>query len=137
MIMRRRLKSVFDEDNAKVNMTPMLDIIFILLIFFIVTTSFVKEKGFLVERTQASKSSDNSAKNISIHIDENNFVYFNNKVVDIIKIPARIEYFIANNPTDTILFRPHENTNYQKVVDVLDQLKQFKKLKIKIGTYKP
>ncbi len=137
LIMRRRKKGIIVEKDAGVDMTPMLDIVFILLIFFIVTTSFVKEKGFVVGKSEASKSTENTSKNIMIHIDENNMVYFNNKPVDIMRLPARVEYFTANNATEIVILRPHEETSYQKVVEVLDQLQQFKRLKITIGIYKP
>ncbi|WP_286262408.1 ExbD/TolR family protein [Thalassotalea atypica] len=131
--MRRRKQPILDPKDAGVDMTPMLDIVFILLIFFIVTTSFVKEKGFLVEHLKNNKASSTPSNNIMIHLDANNIIYFNGKSVDIERLPARVEYFIANNPTENILFRPHENTNYQKVVEVLDELKQFSHLKINIG----
>lgn len=135
--MRRKNKKREGVNDAHVDMTPMLDIIFILLIFFIVTTSFVKDKGFLVEKVEESQAQASSVKNITIHIDENNTIYFNNKIVDIERIPARVESFISNHPTDKILFRPHKETNYQNVVDVLDQIKPFKRLKINIGIYTP
>jgi biopolymer transport protein ExbD len=135
--MRRRKLLLRNEEDAHVDMTPMLDIIFIMLIFFIVTTSFVKESGFLVRNSETSKSTNNKSANIGIHIDENNIIYLNNKVVDIERLPARIEYFLANTPTDKILLRPHQETSYQKVVNVLDQIRTFKHLKISIGTYKP
>lgn len=135
--MRRRKKPIPVNKDAKADMTPMLDIIFILLIFFIVTTSFVKEQGFLVDKSTAKKSSDNSAITITIHIDESDLIYFNNKIVDIERLPARIEFFIANHPTETILVRVHEETRYQVVVAILDQIKSFKNIKIAIGTYQP
>ena len=135
--MARRNKRIDENENAEVDMTPMLDIVFILLIFFIVTTSFVKEQGFLVEKVKATKSPASAQKSMTIHIDENDTIFFNNKMVDIERLPARIEYFTANNPTDRILFRPDKNTNYQKVVEVLDQIKPFSNLKISIGIYKP
>ena len=131
--MRRRKQKKLIEKDAEVDMTPMLDIVFILLIFFIVTTSFVKELGFLVERSQNNKQSTTPSKSIMIHLDSNNTIYFNGKPVDIERLPARIEHFIANHPTDSILFRPHEDTNYQHVVKVLDQLKPFKRLTINMG----
>lgn len=136
-VMRRRKMAKRADKDASVDMTPMLDIIFILLIFFIVTTSFVKDRGFLVKKTEESQSSDNSSKIISVHIDEHNRIYFNNTLVDIERLPARIEYFTAKHPTEKILVRPHKNTNYQQVVDVLDQIKPFKKLQINIGIYRP
>ncbi|GLX79881.1 biopolymer transporter ExbD [Thalassotalea insulae] len=135
--MRRRKQPHIVEKDAGVDMTPMLDIVFILLIFFIVTTSFVKESGFLVKKSESSKASKAKSDNIMIHIDENNIIYFNTKPVDIERLPARVEYFLANHPAKNIIFRPHENTNYQKVVEVLDELKQFDKLKITMGLYKP
>lgn len=134
---RRRNKNILEENEAHVDMTPMLDIVFILLIFFIVTTSFVKENGFLVKKSTASKSQNNTSKNIAIHIDENNIIYFNNTPVDIERIPARVEYFLAENPTNVILLRPHKNTNYQQVVSVLDKLKPFKRITVSIGIYQP
>jgi biopolymer transport protein ExbD len=135
--MRRRKLALRNEEDAHVDMTPMLDIIFIMLIFFIVTTSFVKESGFLINKSEASKSTNNKSANIGIHIDENDIIYLNNKPVDIERLPARIEYFLANTPTDNILLRPHKDTSYQKVVSVLDQIGNFKHLKISIGTYEP
>lgn len=135
--MRRRKMTKRLNKEASVDMTPMLDIIFILLIFFIVTTSFVKEKGFIVKKAEESQSSDNTSKIIAVHVDANNTVFFNNQIIDIDRLPARIEYFIANNPTDKILVRPNKNTNYQQVVDILDKIKPFKQLKISIGIYRP
>jgi biopolymer transport protein ExbD len=72
-----------------------------------------------------------------IRIDANDIVYFNTKIVDIERHPARVEHFIANHATENIIFRPNEDTNYQKVVEVLDQLSQFKRLKVTMGLYKP
>ena len=134
--MRRRKMNLLSDDDASVDMTPMLDIVFIMLIFFIVTTSFVKESGFLIERSKSAKATT-QAVNISIHVDQNDIIYFNNRAVDIELLSAQIEFFLAENATNTILFRPHEDTKYQKVVDILDKIKPFKKLKISIGTYKP
>jgi len=135
--MRRRKKRAPPEEEAKVDVTSLLDIIFIMLIFFIVTTSFVKESGFLVKKSGIDKPVDKKSTTIMIHIDQHGIVYFHNKAVDIIRLPARIEYYIANNPTENVLIRPHADTNYQKVVEVLDQVKSFKRLKIVIGIYKP
>ncbi|WDE13079.1 ExbD/TolR family protein [Thalassomonas haliotis] len=135
--MRRRKKRLQPEQDAKVDVTSLLDIIFIMLIFFIVTTSFVRESGFLVKKSGADKSSNKESATIMVHIDQHGIVYFNNKAVDIIRLPARIEYFIANNPTKHILLRPHEDTRYEQVVAVLDQIKPFTRLKISVGIYKP
>jgi len=136
--MRRRNKRSFVDKDARVDMTPMLDIIFIMLIFFIVTTSFVKDSGFLVDKEELEKSKTaGKASNMMIHIDENDIIFFNQRPVDIELLSAQIGSFKANHPTTVILVRPHKETKYQKVVDVLDQIKPFKELTITIGTYKP
>ncbi|NQY65002.1 MAG: biopolymer transporter ExbD [Alteromonadaceae bacterium] len=134
--MRRRKNKLLSNDDASVDMTPMLDIVFIMLIFFIVTTSFVKESGFIIDKPKSAKATT-KAVNISIHIDQHNIIHFNNRPVDIELLSAQIEFFLAENATKNVLFRPHENTTYQSVVNVLDKIKPFKNLKISIGTYKP
>ncbi|WP_440876096.1 ExbD/TolR family protein [Thalassotalea sp. PLHSN55] len=130
-------RKLYQENNSEVDMTPMLDIVFILLIFFIVTTSFVREQGLLVNKPQTNKSSDNTSQNITIHINENNTVFFNNKAVDVSRIPARIENFLANQVTENVVLSPHVDTNYNKVVEVLDQIKLFSDLTVSMGTYSP
>jgi len=73
--MRRRNMPIRDEEEAHVDMTPMLDIIFIMLIFFIVTTSFVKENAFAVKKSVDNASANKKSNNIGIHIDEHDIIY--------------------------------------------------------------
>ncbi|WDE03332.1 biopolymer transporter ExbD [Thalassomonas viridans] len=128
---RKRVK--YENDKADVDMTPMLDIVFILLIFFIVTTSFVKEEGILVNRPKANQSNNNDNPVIMIKIDETGNVSFNNQLVDIERLPARIENFLANHETSSAVVLPHFDTDYDKVVRVLDQIKLFEHLTISIA----
>ena len=128
---RRRAKP--EAEQSDVDMTPMLDIVFILLIFFIVTTSFVREEGLLINRPDNQKKSANNNPMVMITIDENGYVMFNNKLVDIERIPARIENFLAKNESNSAVVIPHYNTSYDKVVQVLDQIKLFNQLTISIG----
>ncbi|WDE13836.1 ExbD/TolR family protein [Thalassomonas haliotis] len=128
---RKRVKH--ENEQGEVDMTPMLDIVFILLIFFIVTTSFVKEEGILVNRPDANKKTNSNNPVIMINIDESGSVRFNNKLVDIERIPARIENFLAKHETNSAVVLPHYNTSYDKVVQVLDQIKLFDHLTISIA----
>ena len=66
----KRKKHTNADDDAQIDMTPMLDIVFIMLIFFIVTTSFVKEKGLEVNRPKDQKTETKPSKALSIQIDE-------------------------------------------------------------------
>lgn len=86
-----------EEKSGDVDMTPMLDIVFILLIFFIVTTSFVREEGLMVNRPKLNKASNDSAPAMAIRITDSGIVSFNGKIVDIERLPARIENFLAKN----------------------------------------
>jgi len=120
--------------EAEVDMTPMLDIVFILLIFFIVTTSFVKEEGILVNRPTANTLSENKSPVLMVNISESGLITLNGKQVDIERLPARIAHFLAKNETLSAVVIPNENTLHNIVVNVLDQIKIFPELTISIGT---
>jgi biopolymer transport protein ExbD len=120
-------------EESEVDMTPMLDIVFIMLIFFIVTTSFVKEEGILVNRPEASKSPKSNDPIILVKINETGLITFNGKLVDIERLPARIENFLAKTQTQSAVVIPSYETSHEDVVKVLDQIKTFDHLTISIG----
>jgi biopolymer transport protein ExbD len=124
---------IYDEQKAEADMTPMLDIVFILLIFFIVTTSFVKEKGFLINKPDAGKSNLSNTPILLIRINENGIVSLNNRITDIERLPANIENFIATNAVSTAVVIPHYQANYDKVVQVMDKIHVVGGLTISIG----
>jgi len=128
---RKKLRE--EEKNLEPDMTPMLDIVFILLIFFIVTTSFVKEEGLLVNRPKMNQSSSNNTPVIIVQISETGVVTFNGKMVDIERLPARIENFIAKNNSTSAVVIPKYNTRHADVVRVIDQIKTFDHLTVSIG----
>jgi biopolymer transport protein ExbD len=128
---RKKLRA--EENNIEPDMTPMLDIVFILLIFFIVTTSFVKEEGLLVNRPKMNKASSDNKPAIVVKINETGAVTFNSKLVDIERLPARIESFIAKNNTNSAVVIPQYKTRHEDVVRVIDQIKTFEGLTISIG----
>lgn len=128
-----KTKRQLQEQNSDVDMTPMLDIVFILLIFFIVTTSFVKEEGLLINRPNKSQSNSPNKPVIMLQINENGLIQFNGKAVDIERIPARIENFLAKNETSSAVVIPHANVTYDTVVKVIDQVKLFDQLTVAIG----
>lgn len=131
---RRRKTETANE--ADVDMTPMLDIVFILLIFFIVTTSFVKELGLEVTKPKSNKSPSNASPTVVVSISDSGIVNFNGKVVDIERLPARIESFLAENITSTAIILPSHDTRHEDVVAVVDQVKTFSELTIAFGKTK-
>ena len=123
----------YDDQKAEADMTPMLDIVFILLIFFIVTTSFVKEKGFLINRPDGGKANNDNKPVLLIRISNRGIVSLNNRITDIERLPANIENFLATNIVSTAVVIPHYDTNYEKVVNVIDQINLVGGLTVSIG----
>ena len=126
-------KNRIETNAAEADMTPMLDIVFILLIFFIVTTSFVKEEGIVVNRPKMNKSQNQTAPAMLIKISDTGLVTFNGKPVDIERVPARIENFIATNDSSSVIVIPSYDTRHEDVVTILDSVKAFEGLTISIG----
>lgn len=129
-----RRKNIHEEREAEVDMTPMLDIVFILLIFFIVTTSFIKEEGLLVNRPKAKSSNpDNPNPTVVVQIAETGQLRFNGRLVDIERLSARIESFLSENQTNSAVVIPHYDATHEMVVNVIDKIEPFQQLTISIG----
>ena len=117
---RKRLR---EDEEATADMTPMLDIVFIMLIFFIVTTSFVKEAGIDVNRPEAAQASDKPSANIFIAIRENGEVWMDRRMVDVERVTANLERLLAEQPTDMVVIQADEGARHGVVVQVMDQIK--------------
>ena len=112
-----------EEEDASIDMTPMLDIVFIMLIFFIVTTSFVKEAGIEVNKPDASNATKQKSANIFIAINEDGDVWMDKREVDVERVRANIERMLAEQPTEVVIIQADEKAEHGKVVEVLDQVK--------------
>ena len=109
-----------EEDN-EINLTPMLDVVFIMLIFFIVTASFVKEAGLDVNRPDApvteSKPED---ANILIAITANDDIYIDRRLIDPRAVRANIERLHAENPNGSVVIQPNKKSTNKMLVTVMD-----------------
>ena len=112
-----------EEEDASIDMTPMLDIVFIMLIFFIVTTSFVKEAGIEVNKPDASNATKQKSANIFIAINEDGDVWMDKREVDVERVRANIERMLAEQPTEVVIIQADEKAEHGKVVKVMDQVK--------------
>ncbi|MBO1254523.1 biopolymer transporter ExbD [Alteromonas sp. 5E99-2] len=120
----KRKKHTSGDDEAQVDMTPMLDIVFIMLIFFIVTTSFVKEKGLGVNRPEDNQNQNqNPSQALSIRIDADGVIQMNGREVDIRRVIANVQTYLANTPTTSAAIQAHEDTEHGIVVEVMNQAK--------------
>ncbi len=130
--MRQKLKSSLEEDSA-IDMTPMLDIVFIMLIFFIVTASFVKETGIDVSRPEASTAQAQEGVAILIAIDKNNQLWINRRQIDLAVLRANVERLRAENPRGGAVIQADKQASTGLLVDVMDRLRQAGVLKISIA----
>lgn len=116
-------KRIREEEEAAVDMTPMLDIVFIMLIFFIVTTSFVKEAGIEVNKPKAANQSKQKNANIFIAVKDTGEVWFDKRRVDIERVSAQIEKMLAEQPTEVVIIQADKDAKHGIVVKVMDAIK--------------
>ena len=115
----RRRKS----EESEVNMTPMLDVVFIMLIFFIVTASFVKEAGVDVNRPPALTAIAKDKGNILIAITESGQIWIDRRQVDPRSLRASIERLHGENPQGAIVIQADKNSQNHLLVAVMDAAK--------------
>ncbi len=108
------------EDESEVNLTPMLDVVFIMLIFFIVTASFVKEAGIDVTRPPAATAERKERGNILIAITENDQIWMDRRQVDPRALRANIERLHAENPQGSVIIQADVNSKNGLLVMVMD-----------------
>lgn len=108
------------EENAEIDMTPMLDVVFILLIFFIVTASFVKEAGIDVNRPEAATAVKKERANILVAISDKGDIWINKRKVDIRSVQANIERLKAENPQSTVVIQADKKSTTDTLIKVMD-----------------
>ncbi|AIY65880.1 MULTISPECIES: ExbD/TolR family protein [Pseudoalteromonas] len=128
-----RNKRIREDEDAAVDMTPMLDIVFIMLIFFIVTTSFVKEAGIDVNKPKAAQATKKKNANIFIAIRGNGEVWMDKRQVDVERVSANIERLLAEQPTEIVIIQADKEAKHGVVMKVMDQIKATGDLKISIA----
>ena len=122
------------EEDAEIDMTPMLDIVFIMLIFFIVTTVFVKEAGVDVNKPNGELAVRPKNANIFIAITEDGKVWMDKRMIDTDSVRANLERLMAEQPSDVIIIQADKEAEHGLVVEVMDQIKMAGIDRISIAT---
>ena len=120
--MRRR--KARPEDDSQIDMTPMLDVVFIMLIFFIVTTSFVRESGLEVNRPSAATATEQKKAGIFVAINESGEIYIDRKQVDLQRVRASLERLIASQGEVGLVIQADQETRHGVVVKVMDAARE-------------
>ena len=120
---KRRGSLAVEEEENEINLTPMLDVVFIMLIFFIVTATFIKEAGIQVERPDAvtAESQDDAA--ILIAISPTDEIWIDRKERDPRVVRSIIERLHAENPKGSIVIQADEGSTHETLVIVMEAAK--------------
>ncbi|MEE2527019.1 biopolymer transporter ExbD [Hyphobacterium sp. HN65] len=112
-------------DQAEVNMTPMLDIVFILLIFFIVTATFLQEEGFDMTPPPPNDEPQNTEPNpvILVQIDAENRVFVNQRSTSEDRVLAAVQRIRAEAPQSAVLIEPNDEALHGTVSTIWDDMR--------------
>lgn len=113
-----------EEDENEINLTPMLDVVFIMLIFFIVTASFIKEAGIDVNRPDAPTAERVEDANILVAISANDEIWIDRRLVDPRAVRANIERLHAENPKGSVVIQADKQSTNEALVTVMDAARQ-------------
>lgn len=118
---RRHVDS--DSEGNDIDITPMLDIVFIMLIFFIVTTSFVKESGVTVSRPSAQTAEEKKGSNILLAIRANGEIWIDRRAIDVRAVRPNVERMKAENPEGSVIIQADEFAPTGLLIKVMDQVR--------------
>ncbi len=113
--------SIEDEEDSQIDLTPMLDVVFIMLIFFIVTSTFVKEAGVDVSRPNADTAVVTKSNSIQIGITANNQIFMDKRLVDKRAVRANVERGLAENPGAAVIIVADSDSKTETLIEVMDQ----------------
>jgi biopolymer transport protein ExbD len=132
--MRKKRTLGSEEEDNEINLTPMLDVVFIMLIFFIVTASFIKEAGIQVERPDTTTADKQEDAAILIAISANDEIWIDRKEMDPRAVRGMIERLHAENPKGSIVIQADEESTNEMLVIVMEAAKQAGVANIAIAT---
>lgn len=122
--MARRSANADDEEVGTIDLTPMLDVVFIMLIFFIVTATFIKEPGIEVDRPDANTSTDDQGK-ILIAINSKNEVWINKAKFDERQVKKQIQLLQAENPKSGVVIQADKGANIKTLTQVAQAAREL------------
>jgi biopolymer transport protein ExbD len=113
-----------EEEESEINLTPMLDVVFIMLIFFIVTASFIKEAGIDVNRPDAPTADTMPDASILVAISEGDEIWIDRKQIDPRGVRAALERLRAENPKGSMVIQADEESTHEVLTIVMEAAKQ-------------
>ena len=117
---RTAIRAAAREEESEINLTPMLDVVFIMLIFFIVTANFIKEPGLEVNRPDSDTSEIQENAAILIAIGGNDEIYMDGRRIDVRQVKANVLKLLADNPQGTVVIQADETASADAIIQVMD-----------------
>ena len=118
--MRRSLISQAVEEKDEPNITPMLDVVFILLIFFIVTANFIKEPGLEINRPDSDTAETQENAAILIAVGPTGEVWMDGRRIDVRQVKANVVKMLADNPQGSVVIQADEKAVADTIIKVMD-----------------
>ena len=134
--MRRRLGAPQEDDESSIDLTPMLDVVFIMLIFFIVTATFIKEVGLDLNSPDPNKTPpppDPDKQSIVVKITNRDRIVIAQRDVDWRSVRANIERLHAENPEAPVIVVPHADSSTGALIHIMDSARQGGVYDVKLG----
>ncbi len=123
--------------GVEINMAPLIDMIFILLIFFLVTTSFVKETGITINRPVAATARVEKNTTILIGVTSDNRIFMDNREIDIREIEANVERALAEHPDSSVIIVADKKSETGFVISIMDACKLAGAKKVALAARPP
>ncbi|MGB0380494.1 MAG: ExbD/TolR family protein [Luminiphilus sp.] len=121
----RKIARRQEDDGAEIDLTPMLDVVFIMLIFFIVVASFIKEAGVEINRPDDNQQTDpNDSVSVLVEVAADNQIWMENRRVDIRAVRANIQRMLAEDPEAPVTIKVEKGAEAGIVVDVADAARE-------------
>ena len=121
----RRRRAIIGEETEEIDLTPMLDVVFIMLIFFIVTATFVKEIGLDVNSPDKNQNvKDVDKQSIVVQITNRDRIRIRGRDIDFRAVRANIERLHAENPDAPVVVQPHPDSTTETMIHVMDSARQ-------------
>jgi len=130
------IKKHRSKDSAGIDIAPMLDMVFILLIFFVVTSSFVRETGVDVNKPKASSAEELARESILIGISREGTIHINESQVDLRTLRSVLRQMVAEKPDRAAVIVADREAPGGKIVDVLDECNIARVKKVSIAANK-
>ena len=132
--MRRSLISQAVEEAEEPNITPMLDVVFILLIFFIVTANFIKDPGLEINSPDSETSEVQENAAILIAVGPVGEIYMDGRRIDVRQVKANVIRLMAENPQGAVVMQADEKATAEKIIAVMDEVREAGVIDISIAS---